>query len=141
MNKKSYLCQTCRYAATLKSAVDHHTRVKHASDKRLLIRCKYPNYDYTCKSPVHLKSHHKIVHVDRITPFMCHMCSYQCPRKIEIRKYIKHVHERKMPFECEQCHRRFPKLCVMNKHIELVHDKSRTYVCGILDCEKAFGDK
>jgi len=77
-----------------------------------------------------LKRHIKHVH-DKIKDIKCDKCEYTCSTNTRLKLHIKSVHEKIKDFKCDKCHYMCSTNGDLKQHIKQVHDKIKNFKCDV----------
>ena len=90
--------------------------------------------DFECAQKAGLKRHTDFVH-EGIKPFKCNICDYKTSRNYYLKHHIESVHEGIKPFKCESCGFETAGKKRLKEHIESVHERIRPFKCNTCDFE------
>uniref|UniRef100_A0A7I4Y4Q6 Zinc finger domain containing protein n=1 Tax=Haemonchus contortus TaxID=6289 RepID=A0A7I4Y4Q6_HAECO len=137
---KTFVCDVCDAAFTLKQNVQSHLFIYHVQKDgtmkqhtRLMYKCD--NCDKVFKSPhaadVHFKKAHKKPAVR--PPTDCEECGKRFASAFQLREHISIQHLKERNFICEECGQKFGRRGGLRRHVQMVH-QNHLHMCPYEGC-------
>ena len=67
----------------------------------------------------------------RERPFQCEKCENTFTLDYNLKRHIKHVHQKILDFRCENCSFKTSSRQSLNDHIKAIHDMIRDFKCEL----------
>ena len=111
----------CRFAGLSHSGLWKHLKTVH--NEGSVIECDHPGCSYKSRRDGNVKTHKQQVH-QKIKPYSCHLCTYACWIKGDMRKHVsRHEAEGHDVSHCPRC-----QLLFQNRRLQSVKAMAETLV-------------